>query len=257
MDFKNVYEDSRRAESYARLEFPGTYYLAYRDIPEIIKKYTSPLTPLHMERGTKRKALDFGCGTGRSTRFLKNLGFDAVGADISADMIKLAMDFDPDGKYILIKENSLDVFENNSFDLITAIFTFDNIPGVEHRTKLLQQLGNLLNSTGAIIMVNSTPEIYVNEWLSFSTKEFPENKKAKSGDKVKIIMADVEDKRPVEDIVWFDDEYQNLFKAAGLKLTETHKPLGKTTEPYAWVNETTIAPWVIYVMKRKNEGNNL
>ena len=36
MDFTNVYEDERRADSYAKLEFPGTYYLAYRDLPEII-----------------------------------------------------------------------------------------------------------------------------------------------------------------------------------------------------------------------------
>jgi len=173
-----------------------------------------------------------------------------VGADISTDMIKLARDFDPNSKYVLIRENGLNVFEENSFNLITAIFTFDNIPGIEHRATLLQQLGNLLNSTGTIIIVNSTPEIYVNEWLSFSTKDFPENKKAKSGDKVKIIMTDVEDKRPVEDIIWFDNEYQNLFKTAGLKLMETLKPLGKTSEPYAWVNETKIAPWVIYVLKK-------
>ena len=27
----NFYEDDTRADSYARLEFPGTYYLAFRD----------------------------------------------------------------------------------------------------------------------------------------------------------------------------------------------------------------------------------
>ena len=37
MQFKNVYEDDIRADAYAGLEFPGTYYLAYRDLPEIIK----------------------------------------------------------------------------------------------------------------------------------------------------------------------------------------------------------------------------
>jgi ubiquinone/menaquinone biosynthesis C-methylase UbiE len=235
--FKNVYEDSRRAESYARLEFPGTYYLAYRDIPSLIEKYVSGKT-----------ALDFGCGTGRSTRYLKNLGFDTVGADISADMIKIARELDIYGEYVLLTESSLNVLENRCFDLITAVFTFDNIPGAEYRTGLLKQLAVLLNRTGTILLVNSTPEIYLNEWLSFSTKDFPGNKKAKGGDKVKIIMTDVEDNRPVEDIVWFDNDYCDLFSAAGLKLIETFKPLGKIIEPYALVNETTIAPWVIYVL---------
>ena len=32
-DFSNVYADAERAASYADLEFPGTYYLAYRDLP--------------------------------------------------------------------------------------------------------------------------------------------------------------------------------------------------------------------------------
>jgi SAM-dependent methyltransferase len=239
MDFVNVYEDEKRAESYARLEFPGTYYLAYRDIPRILEKYAAG-----------KKALDFGCGTGRSTRFLKNLGFDAVGADISAGMIKKAQKSDSSGKYVLTAKSGIGIFESGYYDVITAVFTFDNIPGVKARTSLLKQLGGLLNKTGIIILVNSTPEIYINEWLSFSTKDFPENQKAKGGQKVKIIMTDVEDKRPVEDIIWFDNDYQNLFNKAGLGLIETHKPLGKPNEPYAWVNETNIAPWIIYVLKK-------
>lgn len=246
MDFKNVYEDSLRAESYARLEFPGTYYLAYRDIPGLIQKHAPPY-PL---KGRRLTALDFGCGTGRSTRFLKSLGFDACGADISADMIRIAREFDSEGKYELITSGGLSVFENGSFDVITAVFTFDNIPGVENRIILLKQLGSLLNRNGIILLVDSTPDIYVNEWLSFSTKDFPENRLVKSGGKVKIIMTDVEDRRPVEDIVWFDNDYQKLFSAAGLKLIETVKPLGLPSGPYEWINETNIAPWVIYVLRK-------
>ena len=55
--FSNVYDNKARAESYDRLEFPGTYYLAYRDLPAIISKHVQG-----------KKAIDFGCGTGRSTR---------------------------------------------------------------------------------------------------------------------------------------------------------------------------------------------
>jgi hypothetical protein len=36
MDFFNVYEDAAQAESCAKLDFPGTYYLAFRDLPKII-----------------------------------------------------------------------------------------------------------------------------------------------------------------------------------------------------------------------------
>ena len=79
MSFSNSYEDETRAESYSKLEFPGTYYLAYRDLPAIIG-----------ENVTGRTALDFGCGAGRSTRFLERIGFNVTGVDISPDMIKKA-----------------------------------------------------------------------------------------------------------------------------------------------------------------------
>ena len=239
MDFLNVYEDAKRAESYAKLEFPGTYYLAYRDIPKIILKHVKG-----------RKAIDFGCGTGRSTRFLKKCGFDAVGIDISEDMIKKAKELDPEGDYRLNAGDDFKRFEKGLYDLVLAAFTFDNIPDVDKRTKLLKGLSDLMNKEGRIVLLNSTPEIYINEWASFSTKGFPENKKAKGGDKVKIIMRDVEDKRPVEDIVWFDEDYLELFGRAELELVESDKPLARDDEPYEWVNETKIAPWIIYVLKK-------
>jgi hypothetical protein len=41
MIFQNSYEDAVRAASYSRLEFPNTYFLAYRDLPSIIGRYLS------------------------------------------------------------------------------------------------------------------------------------------------------------------------------------------------------------------------
>jgi len=234
-EFSNVYDDNRRAESYARLEFPGTYYLAYRDLPQIIS-----------ENVKGKKALDFGCGAGRSTRFLKKLGFDTVGIDIAADMIKKAREFDPEGSYYLIDDDGLRRFKGHNFDLALSVFTFDNI--ADNKVDLFRQLRELLNDDGKIISVVSSPDIYKNEWASFTTKDFPENLTAESGDRVRIVMTDVEDLRPVVDIVWSDEAYREVYQQAGLELVESYKPLGKDTDPVVWVNETRIAPWVIYVL---------
>ncbi len=237
MEFANVYEDSKRAEAYAKLEFPGTYYLAYRDLPEIIFKYVKG-----------RKAIDFGCGTGRSTRFLQKLGFDVVGVDIAEDMIKQAGQIDPRGDYHLIKDGDFTQMKQGDYDLILSAFTFDNIPTEQRKVKLFVELGRLLRSEGIIVNLVSSPEIYVNEWESFSTKDFPENRNAKCGDKVKIIVTAIDDKRPVEDIIWPDEDYQEIYKKAGLEVVETRKPLATKDEQFQWVNETRIAPWVIYVL---------
>jgi hypothetical protein len=94
----------------------------------------------------------------------------------------------------------------------------------------------------------SSPDIYVNEWASFSTKGFPENRTARSGDKVRIVMLDVEDQRPIEDILWTDEDYHEVYKRSELIPIMTYRPLAKPSEAYPWVSETTIAPWVIYVL---------
>src|SRR5512140_2215168 len=96
MAFRNVYEDARRADAYAQLEFPGTYYLAFRDLPDLIRAHVKG-----------RRALDFGCGAGRSTRFLEKLGFETTGVDVSAEMVRRAREQDPDGDYRLVGEADL------------------------------------------------------------------------------------------------------------------------------------------------------
>jgi SAM-dependent methyltransferase len=238
MDFTNCYEDVSRADAYATLEFANTYYLAYRDIPAIVAEHV-----------TSGKALDFGCGTGRSTRFLRKLGFQVTGVDISEDMLRIARATDPSGDYRLAPQDNFGEFAPETFDLIASLFTFDNIPTAE-KVRIFSNLRKLLRPAGILVSVVSSPEIYTHEWASFTTLDFPENAAARSGDVVRIIVTDHQDRRPVEDIVCTDESYRAMYREAGLEATQVFKPLAKGDEPYAWVSETQIAPWVIYVLRR-------
>ncbi len=303
MEFRNSYEDDAYAAAYAKLEFPGTYYLAFRDLPEILARHVAG-----------KKALDFGCGTGRSTRFLRKLGFDAVGVDISEEMVRRARKIDPEGDYRLVADGELrelaggeaaasdgrhggrpvqggDVAQGDGrqecrpvregggehcsravahrngrqecrpvperaagsvaeggFDLVLAAFPFDNIPTAEKKIALFCGLAAVLNAGGRIVNLVSSPEIYRHEWVSFTTKDYPENRQAKCGDPVRIINAALDDQRPCVDIIWPDADYRAVYRRSGLEVVEVCRPLGRADEPYAWVNETRIAPWVIYVL---------
>jgi SAM-dependent methyltransferase len=238
MNFTNCYEDASRANAYATLEFTNTYYLAHRDLPAIISQHVADT-----------KALDFGCGTGRSSRFLQKLGFDVIGVDVSEDMLQIARASDPNGDYRLLSGDNLSEFGAGTFDLVLSAFTFDNIPAAT-KFKIFVDLRNLLTPEGTIVNLVSSPEIYLHEWASFTTKDFPENSAARSGDVVRIIVTDHQDRRPVEDILCTDEAYRMVYRDAGLEATAMVKPLAKGDEPYKWVNETKIAPWVIYVLKR-------
>lgn len=238
MDFVNSYEDANRAGDYSTLQFANTYYLAYRDLPNLVAQHVPG-----------KSALDFGCGTGRSTRLLQMLGFDVIGVDISQDMVRIARDTDPSGDYRLIPGDDFTELGVEKFDLVLAAFTFDNIPG-QMKERLFSDLGKLLTPKGALVSIVSSPEIYTHEWASFSTRDFPENALAKSGDIVRIVVTDLHDRRPVEDILCTDDTYQEIYGNAGLSVIQVLRPLATGSEPYAWINENTLAPWVIYVLNR-------
>jgi SAM-dependent methyltransferase len=238
MDFRNSYQDDIRAKAYAKLRFHNDYYLAYRDLPILFNTYV---------KGTK--SLDFGCGTGRSSRFLKKYGFNVIGIDISKEMIDIAHSLDPSGSYYLIKDDDYSKLKTETFDLILSAFTFDNIQQ-QDKKQFFSVLKQLLNNTGVLINIVSSPEIYTHEWASFSTKDYPENKQAKDGDMVPIITTEIDDKRPCFDIFCSADAYQHIYKEVGFQILDMVKPLATGSEPYHWVNETRIAPWHIYVLNK-------
>jgi SAM-dependent methyltransferase len=234
----NVYDDPERARAYAQLQFPGTYYLAFRDLSALFHRHV---------RGTH--ALDFGCGTGRSTRFLKSLGFDVVGVDIAAAMIEMAKAADTGGRYEQVSSGDFTSLGDARFDLVLSAFAFDNIPGHGERVELFRGIRHLLAPEGRFVLLGSTPDIYTHEWASFTTRDFPENGSATSGNAVRIVMKDVPDARPIVDFVWLDEDYRRQFHAAGLTLIDYHLPLGRAEESEAWISETSVAPWMIYVLR--------
>lgn len=129
-----------------------------------------------------------------------------------------------------------------------SVFTFDSIPGTERKVALLRALRGQLRPSGRLVSLVSAPEIYVTEWPSFSTRDFPQIRSARSGDKVLIVMLDVPDRRPLEDILCTDADDREAFRRAGLATLETLRPLGRPEDGQAWASGTTIAPWETHVL---------
>ena len=234
--FRNTYEDEAYANSYAGLEWSGTYALVYRDLPGIVREHVKG-----------RRALDFGCGTGRSTRLLRSYGFDITGVDISPSMIKAAKERDPEGDYILLGDDGLARLPAGSFDLILSAFPFDNIPA-PRKPDLFRALRDLLTPTGRLVNIVSAPEIYTNEWASFTTMNYPENRRARDGDVVRIITREFGGDTPVEDVLCTDEAYRDIYRQSGLDVIADYRPLGKPDDAVEWMSETKIAPWVVYVL---------
>src|SRR4030095_12718589 len=129
------------------------------------------------------------------------------GVDISQAMLDQARALDSSGDYYLVRDSIVAELAPRSFDVILAAFTFDNMPD-EAKAGALSGLSTLLAPDGSLFLLVSSPAIYVTEWPSFSTRDFPENRYARDGDRVRIVMLDVSDRRPVEDVLCTDAHYR-------------------------------------------------
>lgn len=232
----NPYIDADLATFYAGLGYEGTYQLAVRDLPDVVAR-----------RVAGRTALDFACGAGRSTRFLKSLGFDVIGVDISPSMLTEAKRRDPAGTYLKIGDADLSVLGQATFALILCAFPLGNTTSLARMRALLASLHNRLAADGCLIVIDATDDLYRHEWLSFTTIAFAENATAKSGDPVRVSFRDRAD-QPVTDVLWTDDDYRDAFAAVGLEMLETHRPLARADDPTPWISEREVPPWVIYVL---------
>ncbi|MEW6747672.1 MAG: methyltransferase domain-containing protein [Planctomycetota bacterium] len=73
-------------------------------------------------------------------------------------------------------------FAAGTFDLVFSAFTFHKIPTEATKIKLLRELARVVRAEGRIVNLVSSAEIYVNEQVSFGTKDFLENRCARCGD---------------------------------------------------------------------------
>ncbi len=240
MSAVNFYDDSLRAAAYETVGVEGTYAIAFRELALILARLPR-----------REAALDFGCGAGRSSRFLINAGYRVVGVDIAQEMVARARRADPGGDYrVLSGDQALDGLKPAMFSLVLVAWTFDNVHELSEKRQILTGLRRVLADDGTLILIASAPEIYTNEWASFTTAAYPGNRAAKSGDVVKIRIKGTEDARPYEDTYFTDADYRRVFGECRLELRATHRPLGYASEPWNWISEKATAPWAIYELSK-------
>ncbi|MFZ8999171.1 MAG: class I SAM-dependent methyltransferase [Ilumatobacteraceae bacterium] len=231
-----THDYEQHAGDYAELGMEGTQYLAFRDIPMLIQDHAGSVTTV----------LDYGCGAGRSTRFLKRLGFDVVGVDVSEEMLEQARSQDGSGRYQLISSGHLP-FEDAEFDLVFSSFVFLEIARIEEIERILSEMKRMLRNDGVVIFVTSSMEASRGDWVSLSYA-FPENDKPlRSGETVKLLIRGID--VVLYDYHWTDADYTGAAERAGLTVAQIHQPLGSPDDSIEWRDETTMSPFAIYVLK--------
>ena len=226
------------AKNYAELKITGSYYMAFKDIPFLLEKYASK----------DMKFLDYGCGTGRSLRFIRSLGYnDIVGVDISNDMITNAKKIDILGNYILI-ENSKIPYQDKTFDIIFMSYVFLEVGEYNEIVKILKEFKRVLKDNGHIIFITSIVKNIKDKWLSFSY-DFPENEKDLNHcQNLKLLIK--EKNIILYDFNWLEKDYKKAINEANLNINKIHIPMGYEGEPYKWLSEKSIPYNYIFILNK-------
>jgi ubiquinone/menaquinone biosynthesis C-methylase UbiE len=136
-----------------------------------------------------RLTLDVGCGEGRVTRDLKELGHRIVGLDASETMIAAARDADPSGDY-LVADAAVLPFPDGHADLAVA---FMSLMDVDDMAAAVGELARVLEHGGALALavvhpINSAHDV---------DREYPEDRL--------VLVADYFDRRRYSDFIERDD----------------------------------------------------
>ncbi len=104
----------------------------------------------------KAKCLDLGCGTGRTTYFLKKKGLNVLGTDIVPAMIKAAKKLYPGIKFKVVNAVNLSEFKDESFDYVLfSCIGLDYIFPESKRRRCLKEVYRVLKKGGVFAFSTS------------------------------------------------------------------------------------------------------
>jgi len=237
---KTIYK-SQEASKYSKLSLlgEGTIYLSFRDLEEMIHKHphTSSLPSL--------KVIDYGCGAGRSTRYLKSLGIAAVdGVDISEDMIYQAQQLDIEKNYQVISSGVVQA-PDATYDLALMSFVTVAIDNRDEISKIFKELNRILKPGGQLLCLTLSESFWnpKRQWVSYK-QDYPENYAPISGQKSRLFIKSIN--LELSDCYWKENDIIECAKEANLSLSSTHHPLGKVEDNIVWQDESQFAPYTIF-----------
>ncbi len=212
-------------------DIKGTGYLAFRDLPLILKSYCGA------------KALDFGCGAGRSSNYLHRLGYAVTGVDINLEMIERAKINLPACEFVHLNNVGLP-FENNCFDIVFNSFVLFDMSSKDEITAAFKEMKRVCKKGGKIVSIVNSDYLFIKKWLTVDN-DFEQNKNLISGDIARLYLSDVG--VDIYDYYWADHDYMDCFERAGLINTDRHQSLGHHDEAYNWNEELNYPPYTIFI----------
>ena len=184
------------------------------------------------------KVLDYGCGVGKFSRILKDLGADVVGIDIAEKELAIARRQHPDIPFLTVAE-ARDRFKEE-FDLVTMNFVITAIPSQEEIRRVFSDIRIFLKRGGKLVMLNSNYEKSGGkEFLTFKIGEVRKEISAP----LTVFLGRAYD-FPITDFYYSADFYAKNLADAGFTVEKVAEPLADTDDR-PWKDELTSPPFIL------------
>lgn len=219
---------------YSKSKITGTGYLVFRDTKKLIDLYSI----------NTDKVLDFGCGFGRSTKYLSEISCNVVGMDICQNSVALAKKEIPSCQFYVgsIEDGA---YKQGPY---TAIFSFLTIFHFETKRSIARELQQSLDSLkpgGHLIIVGGTKNLFHRNYLTVKgLGPVPVN----DGDTAKVKLTHID--CIIEDYYWSDLFVKNMSEKIGFTCCGIHYPLGRSLDKQEYLDELYYPPYYILILKK-------
>ena len=133
-----------------------------------LRKRTGVVRELLPNGGT---VLDVGCGTGALAGWIQRAGYDVVGVDASAGMLRQALDQHGVGAVYAAYSTALP-FEDDAFDLALSVATMHHLETPERVTATIAEMGRVVRPGGYVLIWDHNP---LNPYWPILMKRVPQD----------------------------------------------------------------------------------
>jgi 2-polyprenyl-3-methyl-5-hydroxy-6-metoxy-1,4-benzoquinol methylase len=195
-----------------------------------------------------KKILDYGAGTGRFSRVLKDKGAEVTGVDVSIKQLDIARSSNPDIAFYQDTDNELRSF-NNFFDFVVLNFVLCTIAHKENLVSVLKTIQNMLKPEGVLVLLTSNVE--KSKGKQFMTFAIEDVRTPTSGSPIKIYLGG-DKSLVIEDYYWTERDYRDFLSEGGFEIIEVLEPVADDIN-HSWKDETTSPPFLIIKAKKKEK----
>ncbi len=233
---KYVYT-SDNAEIYQTLGIDNTTYaLEFQEVAKLLGNLSG------------KTILDFGSGSGRSSKFLLNLGArNIVGVDHNGNMVNEAQKSTKSDQISFIKIDDKIPFPDEHFDCAVALSVFIEIRTKKEMVRICTEIARVLKHGAQLIIGSTNPRAFGKDFRNFSYTE----PKTKKGGELAICTIHTDGKSfDIEDTYWNESDYIEALQNADLEVDSVSYPLPSDKETWD-TDENNTSPFIVIAAHKK------